>query len=204
MFMNYLGHGIFPKSTRDFQGSEAAKLIAFKTGGGYIPSADSAIQGLHGDGDLGDKSGGVLLSLASGIAELPVKDDGEWPQFTTTQLRDVGRFVAASLDLPEWQEDMSIAGSTLTMGELLEAAEKITGKKIKVTKITREDLEKQQAALDPEEFMAQLWIEFKLNWIKDESGYSILSPIVNGLCPDVKPISAVDFLKEHWEESQQV
>lgn len=36
-----------------------------------------------------------------------------------TTIRDVGRFVAAALDLEEWEHDMNIEGDTLHLGHVL-------------------------------------------------------------------------------------
>lgn len=195
MFMNYLGHGIFPPEAHP---DEESRLHELKKGGGYADGADSAIQGLHPDGDLEDKSGAFLISLASAIAELPVTDDGQWPRFSATSIRDVGRFVAASLELPKWESDMSMAGDTLTMGELLDIAEAVTGKKFDVQKVTSDDLKKQAAELQPEQFMEQMWVELKLMYCQDLEGLTALEPVVNRLCPDVHPVSIREYVQNHW------
>ncbi|KAF1363452.1 hypothetical protein EJ07DRAFT_152264 [Lizonia empirigonia] len=98
-----------------------------------------------------------LIGLKNAIAELPVKNDGSWPRITMTTVRDVGRFVVASLDLPKWEEDMSMAGDTLAMGELLAHAEAVTGKKSQVSVVKQGDLDKKMRELAPDDFMARLW-----------------------------------------------
>lgn len=150
--MNYLGHGIYPFPSES-ESDEATALVQLKKGGGYILGEDEACQGLQRQGPLTDQSGAFLIELKNGIAELPIKDDGQWPRITMTSMRDVGRFVAASLNVPKWEENMSMAGDTLTMGELLAHAEAVTGKKFKVVILKREDLEKRLAGLAQDDFI---------------------------------------------------
>lgn len=104
-------------------------------------------------------------------------------------LRDIGRFVAASLDLTKWEHDMSMAGDTITMVELLTIAEAVTGKAFRVQKLSREDLETQLSALKSDQFMEALWLEFKLMYCRDAEGEGALEPVLNRLCPGVTPVS---------------
>src|SRR4051794_2859776 len=88
-----------------------------------VAGEDEACQGLLRQGDLADSSGAFLIALKNGIAELPQRDDGQWPRITMTMMKDVGHFVVAALELPKWEHDMNMVGETLTMGELLAHAE---------------------------------------------------------------------------------
>lgn len=199
MFMNYFGLGIF--SPEKYPNDEI-RLGELKDGAGYAGAADEAIQGLHPDGDLKDKSGAFLVALASGIAEIPLTEDGKMPTLVVTSMKDVGHFVVASLDLPKWERDMNIVGDCLTMGELLEIAVEVTGKRLEVEKLTFVELQKQQAELQPHQFMEQMWVELKLNYCMDERDRSILEPVVNRLCPKVKPVSVKEYLQTHWGSYQ--
>jgi hypothetical protein len=196
-FMNYLGHGIYPLPSQP-ESDEATAFVQLKKGGGYIPGEDEACQGLQRQGPLIDRSGAFLIGLKNGIAELPIKDDGQWPRITMTSMKDVGRFVAASLNLPKWEENMSMAGDTLTMGELLEHAEAVTGKKFKVVLLKREDLEKRLASLAQDDFMGQMWAEFNLAYVRDLADEVVLHPILNSLCPEVTPTSAREYMEMFW------
>lgn len=198
-FMNYLGHGIYPFPSQS-ESDEATALVQLKKGGGYIPGEDEACQGLQRQGPLNDQSGAFLIGLKNGIAELPIKDDGQWPRITMTSMRDVGQFVAASLNVPKWEENMSMAGDTLTMGELLAHAEAVTKKKFKVVILKRENLEKRLADLAQDDFMGQMWAEFNLAYIRDLEGEVVLHPTVNSLCPEVKPISAREYMEMFWSD----
>ncbi|KAM0271396.1 hypothetical protein ACHAQH_009118 [Verticillium albo-atrum] len=197
-FLNYVGHGIFPTPQAAVEIEEEA-LALYKKGNGYLSGEDDAVQGLHRMGPLADGSGAFLVGLKNGIAELPVKEDGTWPQISWTSARDVGRFVAASLDLPKWEEEMTMAGETITMGELLASAESVAGKKIAVTKLEKKDLEERLEK--SEDFMERLWLEFYLAYIRDEEGEVVLPPTLNRLCPQVKPSTVRQYMEEHWSKA---
>lgn len=70
-----------------------------------------------------------IVDIPAGIADIP--GDGRMPvSFTSTQ--DVGRFVAASLDLEHWEPVSGMAGDKKTYDEVVEIAERVTGGKKKV------------------------------------------------------------------------
>ncbi|KAM0420374.1 hypothetical protein ACHAPT_011793 [Fusarium lateritium] len=194
-YANYIGHGIYPTPS-SLDNEMALQLMS--AGGGYMPGVDEACQGLLKQGDLGDGSGGFLIGLRNGIAELPVKDDGSWPRITMTTMRDVGRFFVASLELPKWEEYMSMAGDTLTMGELLAHAEAVTGKKFRVHRLTQADLERRLSEIAPDDYMAQMWTEFKLAYTRDLDDEMVLKPVLNELCPEVQPVGVREYMEKYW------
>lgn len=198
-FMNYIGHGIF--ATPEPEDSPGQALARYRAGEGYKPGEDAACQGLHRQGPLADQSGAFLVGLKNGVAELPVKDDGQWPRITFTSLRDVGKFVAASLDLPKWEEEMTMAGDTVTMGELLASAEAVTGKTFEVKQLKKQELLSTLESTSYQDFMARLWLEFDLAYIRDSDDEVVLRPTLNRLCPAVKPASVREYMEEHWKEA---
>lgn len=199
-FMNYIGHGIYPVPSHV---DEASLLEKMKGGGGYMAGEDDACQGLLRQGDLKDGSGAFLIGLKNGIAELPQKDDGSWPRITMTSMKDVGRFVVASLNLPsgKWEENMTMAGDTLTMGELLAHAEAITGRKFEASVVKQADLEKKMRETTQDNFMAQMWAEFKLAYIRDMEDEVVLKPVVNQLCPAVKPMGLREYMETFYRSA---
>jgi hypothetical protein len=200
-YMNYLGHGIFPDPQPQMYEDE--QLIRLKEGGGYAKGEDEACQGLHRQGDMKDGSGAFLISLKNKIAELPQRDDGKWPRITLTMMRDVGNFVAHSLELPKWEPSMTIVGETLTMGELLAHAEAVARCKLDVTTVTSADLgQRKLEALSSGDFMAQLWAELKLGYCRDRLDEGYLEPVVNRLCPEVKPTSVKEYLQRYWADAE--
>ncbi|KAL1641211.1 hypothetical protein SLS61_010178 [Didymella pomorum] len=194
-FMNYIGHGIYSNPT-NFEKNVTVEQM--RAGGGYAPGEDEACQGLLRQGDLSDNSGGFLIGLKNAIAELPVKGDGSWPRISMTSMKDVGQFVAESLELPKWEENMSMAGDTITMGELLGHAEEVTGKKFHVDVLEQARLEKKLSELAKNDVMGQLWTEFKLAYIRDRDDEVVLEPVVNRLCPWVKPMGVRQYMETFW------
>ncbi|PKX92407.1 NmrA-like family protein [Aspergillus novofumigatus IBT 16806] len=198
-YMNYLGHGIFPNPEPPLP--EDKQLIRLQEGGGYAKGEDEACQGLHRQGDMKDGSGAFLISLKNGIAELPQTDDGKWPRITLTTMRDVGRFVAYSLELPRWEPSMTMVGETLTMGELLTHAEAVAKRKLDVTVVNSKSLERKLKSVSSDDFMAWLWVELKLAYCRDRLDEGYLEPVVNRLCPEVKPTSVKEYLQSHWMDA---
>jgi len=175
--MNYSGHGMYPipSPTSD----EETTLRQLAAGKDYAAGEDEACQGLQRQGDLKDGSGAFLVGLRNGVAELPHTEDGRWPRISMISLRNVGRFMAASLDFPEWEEDMTMVGDTLTMGELLTNAEAVTGKKFKVDVIKPRHLEMKHGETAQDDFMGLMWAEFKLAYTRDLEDEVVLRPVVN-------------------------
>lgn len=194
-FMNYIGHGIYPIPSGV---DEETSLQQMKARGGYMVGEDEACQGLLRQGDLKDGSGALLVGLKNAIAELPLKDDGSWPRITMTSMKDVGLFLVASLELPKWEENMNIAGDTVTMGELLAHAEAVTGRKFQVDAVKQSDLERKLEGLAHDDFMGRLWAELKLAYIRDMEDEVVLNPVVNQLCPSVKPIGVRQYMEMYW------
>lgn len=195
-FMNYLGHGIYPEPASPLDDETTIRQL--QEGEGYADGEDEAIEGLQRQGDLKDGSGGILIGMKNAIAQLPIKDNGQWPRVTFITMRDVGRFVVASLDLLKWEEDMTMVGDTLSLGELLAYAEEVSGKKFEVETISKADEEKRLGEIDKNDFMAMAWCEFRLAFIRDQEDEAIVRPIVNELCPSVKPTSVREYLEKHW------
>lgn len=192
--MNYIGYGVCPVAE---QVDETSSLEEMRTGGGYMAGEDEACQGLLRQGDLKDGSGAFLIGLKNGIAELPQKDDGSWPRLTMTSMKDVGRCVVAALDLPSgsWEENMTMAGDNLTMGELLPHAEAVTGKKFEVSVVKQADLEKRMVEIAPDDFMGKMWMESKLAYVRDLDDEVVLKPVVNQLCPAVEHMGVRQYME---------
>lgn len=115
-----------------------------------------------------------------------------------TSMIDVGHLSVASLDFPRWEEEMNIAGDTVTMEELPEYAEVVTGRKFEVDVLKRADIETRKAVLAPDDFMGQVFAELKLAYVRDEDDSVVLKPVVNHLCPDVRTTSVREYIEECW------
>lgn len=69
--------------------------------------------------------GNLFIDARAGIADIP--GDGT-TKITFTSVQDTAKFVAASLDLDKWEELSGIVGETKTFDEVVDVAERITGK----------------------------------------------------------------------------
>jgi uncharacterized protein YbjT (DUF2867 family) len=130
----------------------------------------------------------ALLDVANGKATIP--GDGK-VNFTTTDVRDVGRFVAASLDLEKWEPEFGMSGSTLTYDQLVEVAEKVTGKSIDKKYLSIEQLEVMAKQPGQMGFIGQANLAHAM-------GYAEVKPRLNELCPDVKAVGIEEFLQRYW------
>ncbi|KAH7118216.1 hypothetical protein B0J13DRAFT_613120 [Dactylonectria estremocensis] len=66
----------------------------------------------------------IWINLAQNLAALP-GDGNQMVAFTHT--RDIGRFVAALLDLPKWERRYCAIGDRLTLNEIVQIAEEVKG-----------------------------------------------------------------------------
>ena len=66
-----------------------------------------------------------VVDMESKTAVIP--GTGDEP-FSLTYSRDIGKFVAATLDLPQWDREFWVRGETTTWNEVVRKAERITGK----------------------------------------------------------------------------
>ena len=80
-----------------------------------------------------------VVNMKAGTADLP--GDGS-SKMTFTRTHDIGEFVAAALDLPKWEEEMGMVGSTMSYNEVVDAIEKVTRRNMLVKYNSEEDLEK--------------------------------------------------------------
>ena len=147
----------------------------------------------------------MIWDAAKMTAELPVKTDGSHPRMTMTEIGDVGRFVAAACELEDgrWEEDMSMVGDTIGVDEVVRLIEDVRGRKMQWTTVGKEELDRRVASVEGigssrAEMVKKMNAQFELNALEERVGLSILEPVVNRLCPQVKPISAEVYLEQCW------
>lgn len=122
-----------------------------------------------------------------------------------TSLRDIGRFVAAACELPDgsWSESMEMVGETVSIDEVTLVIEMITGKKMEVRTVGREKLQQRADGIDGigstrEEVLMKMVSEINLLVLEEKEGMCLLRPVVNELCPDIKPMSVRDMIEMAW------
>ncbi|KAK2875632.1 hypothetical protein FQN49_001549 [Arthroderma sp. PD_2] len=176
MFMNYLGIGCPEKD-----GNRTEALAGFA-------------------------EGPFLFNLVEGWVDIPVAEsDGNGQPspsvITMTNIRDIGRFIAAAIDLEEpWgKRELGMAGSTLQFDEMVPLFEKYTGRKMEIRPFNKKQVQ-ERAANSPggvEGIIVQM--ECQLKMVCCQGGIPI-EPTLNQLCPDVKPMTVEEFLRKYWAE----
>jgi hypothetical protein len=129
-------------------------------------------------------------------AEIPVKEDGSFPQISMTSVEDVGKFVAKSLDLEKWEPTSSMVGQTLRMDEVVHIAEKVLGCRWEVVRVPVADMEKKAA--EEKDSIKKMWLDIGLMFSRDLEGEGFLKPRLNRLCPDVKPLTVEGYLRKYY------
>lgn len=177
-FMNYLGQGC-PEERRE-----------------------EAIAGLDDDLLLD------YIDIGRATLTVPLTDDGRPAKVTMTEIGDVGRFVAAALDLADgnWEQDMGMVGSTVDLDEISRKVEHVTGREVEVRRLKRPQLKTLEDAFDRE-----LEKHFSIHSLKrkmvaqlmqcacdEQLGDQIIDPVLNRLCPQVHPLGFDQYLERFW------
>ncbi|GAD95780.1 hypothetical protein MYCGRDRAFT_108162 [Paecilomyces variotii No. 5] len=132
------------------------------------------------------------IDVRAGTALIP--GDGS-QRMVVTRTQDVGRFVAAALELPHWEAESRIAGDRLTFTEVVELVKEICGKDLHITTLSVEDLEGilNSGNLDVgERFYYQLLLSIAL-------GRTDFEPTLNNLCPHIKSLSVAEYFRRYWK-----
>ncbi|KAL1886321.1 hypothetical protein Plec18167_000251 [Paecilomyces lecythidis] len=132
------------------------------------------------------------IDVGAGTALIP--GDGS-QRIVVTRTQDVGRFVAAALELPRWEAESRIAGDIVTFNEVVQLVKGICGKDLNITMLSVKDLEGilNGDNLDVgERFYYQLLLSIAL-------GRTDFEPTLNSFCPHVKPLSVADYFRRHWK-----
>jgi uncharacterized protein YbjT (DUF2867 family) len=130
------------------------------------------------------------FDLKAGTAVFP--GDGLRKVIFTT-MQDVGRYVAASLDLPRWPPESRIVGDRLSFVEAAKLVETICGQDLRITPISLEDL---SSVLKNEQSVGERFYYQLLLAIAN--GRMDFEPTLNDLCPDIKPTSMEEYLQKYW------
>jgi hypothetical protein len=182
LFMNYLGFGVpeGPKGDREGEGGRSLR--------------EEALGGRERDGEW-------FYYPSKCSAELPVKADGTFPRMTLTAVEDVGKFVAKSLDLPpgSWETTSYMVGETVRMDEVVRIAEQVMGRKWEVETVSPEELEAKIERLALEaDTGRRFWAQLALCYARDAEGEGWFEGRLNGLFPDVEPLSVEGYLRRYY------
>jgi hypothetical protein len=153
---------------------------------------EEALAGKSDDGE-------TIYYMAGMVAKIPLRADGKVPRISMTEIGDIGRFVAAACSLPKWEENFSMVGQTLRMDEIVALIEKVRGKKMEVEYRTPEQIRIEKEG--EKDLMKVFWLELEEMETHDALDESVMRPILNELCPDVKPMAIEEYLRKFWSDS---
>lgn len=179
MFMNYLGIGSPEKD-----GNRNEALAGFKESASIFHLAE-------------DES----------FIEVPVPEgethvaDRHLPTLTFTNIRDVGRFIAAAIDLEEpWgKRELGMVGTAIRLDEMIPLCEKYTGRKMEIRPLTIKAIDEQLSKVPQtlDEFIEHINNQYKK--LAFEEG-CVVTPRLNQLCPGVQPMSIEQYLEKYWAQ----
>lgn len=89
--------------------------------GGMIASNIGRGSGISGEGDY-------VLNVRQMRAQIPHEADGQPATVCITAAKDVGRFVAAAVGMPEWPAELRMCGERIDLSALVRVAEVMRGK----------------------------------------------------------------------------
>jgi uncharacterized protein YbjT (DUF2867 family) len=148
------------------------------------------------------------IDIAKGSITVPLTDGGRPARISMTELGDIGKFVAAALDLEEgkWEADMGMVGSTVDLEELARKAERVTGRQFEITKLTKQELKHREEALGQqlaqgfsvEALIGKMVAQLVLCACDEQVANQIVDPVLNRLCPQVKPLGYEQYLERFW------
>lgn len=165
MFMNYLGIGIGGEKEKEARAGFAE--------GAFL----------------------VHLDAEPAYVVVPVREDGSSSRLTLTDIRDVGRFVAAALEIEEWGgRELGMAGDTVNFDELVRLCEKYTGKKVEVRRVTMQQLEDRLKEIPDEDVLKRMDCQIAMVCARDRS---VVPGVLNEVCK-VQPVKVEEFLHKYW------
>lgn len=135
----------------------------------------------------------IIIGIDFNKGEADIVGTGDDP-ICTIRGEDVGRFVAAALDLDKWEEKLGIVGSRTTWNELIKLGEEIRGKKFDVRRISfNEALERRDS--NPSNRMNNFKLEAFASMCNGEYNFE---GNLNEKCPQIVPMTAKEFLNHWW------
>jgi hypothetical protein len=129
--------------------------------------------------------------------EVPLTEQGAFSELTMTEIRDIGRFIVAALGMHEpWGgRELGMAGETRNLRDIIPIMQEILGEEVEVRTVTREELQRRLDGLNESDIFASIDVQYTMAC---GQGGSVITGVLNDLCPEVKPISIREFMEEAW------
>jgi uncharacterized protein YbjT (DUF2867 family) len=135
----------------------------------------------------------IIVGIDFNKCEANIVGTGDEP-FCVTRAEDVGKFVAAALDLDKWDERSGIVGSRTTWNELIKLGEQVRGKKFNVKRST---IYQTLSECDPKpanrivNFMREAFVAMC-------QGEFDIEATLNQKFPNIVPTTVEEFLTIWW------
>jgi uncharacterized protein YbjT (DUF2867 family) len=150
-----------------------------------------------------------FIDIEAGHALLPLTSDGRPCRLSLCEIKDVGKFVAAALDLETWEKEMGMVGSTTTVEEIVWVAER-TGRLMKTETFTKvhaqqsiRTFERQlERRFTQKAWKGKMFAQMVECLCEDELGCAIIEPVLNRLCPHIEPMAFDEYLTRVWSNSR--
>lgn len=149
------------------------------------------------------------IDIASGTLAIPTSDSGVPAKISMTSIEDIGKFVAAALDLPkgEWHGFLGMTGANVTLGEIRQMLrEETNAPDIKENILTKEDCQNVERGFDEvlnkgfsvEALMGKMVAQMEKAACGGVVGETMIEGKLNEVCPEVKVTDLKQWLKEVW------
>ena len=131
-----------------------------------------------------------IIDMLAGTADIP--GDGN-AKATFTRTADIGKFVAAALDLPagEWREEMGMEGSRVSYNEIVKVIEKVQRRKMLVRYSSEADLNMMIQEIEGARFYNQVRLGLA-------RGEGTVPRTLNELFPAIKPWTVEEYVQHYW------
>ncbi|CAF1446444.1 unnamed protein product [Adineta ricciae] len=139
--------------------------------------------------------GSLVIGVDFSKCVASITGSGDEP-FCLTRADDVGKFVAAALELDKWNENSGIVGSRTTWNEIIKLGEKIRGTKFHV-QYTCADEAARLIDTMTDNVLEKLIQQVYLGIVRGEFDFEAT---LNNICPEIKPTTIEQFLMESWAD----
>jgi hypothetical protein len=129
--------------------------------------------------------------------EVPLTEEGSFPDVTMTDIRDIGKFIVAALGIEEpWGgRELGMAGETRNMMETITIMQEVLVEDVEVRTITRKELQQRLDGLGQSDILPRIDVQYAMACGR---GGSVVEGVLNRLCPEVKPVTVREFMEEAW------